>query len=302
MLVLITGFFPSVTYASGVNFADCLSIYDIKYNRLGYDLNRAQYLSDSQKEGRTPAVAITVTWGQKKCGISMESIKINQFKFSLQIPGYREGLELVERETPMNLLSEFPTYEINFDVPQLSPGNYQPKLKIVDQKSTFENSVILNLNLFIEVPPLSVPATQSIAPTPEPKNKSSDFRYLKDNKTVWVVGIVQKLYTCWNSKPKSLDLQVKVKGTWLIKASAKISRDKILCTSKYPWVAKYSWVPDEFGEVAKKGSTARYLLVRELFEGRKAGPVISRLVYPSNSDRIQEGLDTINDLLDTSLR
>jgi hypothetical protein len=85
------------------------------------------------------------------------------------------------------------------------------------------------------------------------------------------------------------------RGKWISKTSAKFSKDPTLCSGKYPWVAKYSWAPDEFGELAVKGTRARYILVRELSATNKATSPVSRIIYANNSDRVQDAMDAVDD-------
>lgn len=296
---------PSPTFGTQVSAADCISVSNVRFDHLGYNLDLAAYLSESQKTGLDPSVSITISWGSKKCNILPQNIKINQFLFHLQIPGYREGIELSLREAPAELLDFNPTYQLVFSVPQIKPSQYQPKLRITDKSAITNNVVLLALNYFINVPVTTVTSSPTPAPsaTAKPPIKSiSKYQNLGDNQTVWTIGSIEKLYSCWNSKPKSLKLQAKVKGVWLTKASAKISKDQTLCSKKFPWVARYSWAPDEFGDIPKKGSSARYLLVRELVNGTKTSSPISRVIYANNADRIQDGLNAIEGLIDFGLR
>ena len=286
--------FGVISEANAANYgrAECVSNYLVSYYPLGYDPALGKNLSDSERNGLAPAVEISIDF-RKLCNYLASDLKLQQFKFTLKIKDYRNGTEI-----PLLKSVDFLPLgaSLMFSVPGITPGDYNGTLIVQDISTPNSVRQEIALDYLIRVYSLTP------SPTPTSVKPTSSFRSLYNTETVWIVGRSAKVYSCWSARVESLKLQVKVRGKWISKTSAKFSRNASLCSGKYPWVAKYSWVPDEFGKLAVKGTRARYILVRERSATKRSTSPLSVIMYASNSDRIQDGIDVINDLFDTSLR
>jgi hypothetical protein len=269
--------------------AECLSTDYVSYYPLGYDPARGKYLSEAERNGLAPAVEVSLNY-RRVCNYFATDLKLEQFRFLLKIKGYRNGTEIpLLRSVDLSTLGA----SLTFSVPGLGQGEYTGTLIVQDISTANSNRREIDLNQIIRV--------YGSTPSPTPTKAVSAFRNLYSTDSVWIVGNSAKLYSCWSSQIKALKLQVKVRGKWISKTSAKFGKDLALCSGKYPWAAKYSWSVDEYGEVPRPGSRGRNLMVREFAPGLKSVSSVSRVVYASNSDRIQDGIDAINDELDLSL-
>ena len=282
----------SEAYATNKARAECVSTVYATYYPLGYDPALGKYLSDTERNGLAPAVEISIGF-RSLCNYLVSDLKLQQFKFTLKIKGYRNGIEI-----PLLKSVDFLPLgaSLSFSVPGIAPGDYTANLLVQDISTPNSGRREIDLNQFIAVYSLTP------SPTPTARKTTSSFRSLYNSETVWVVGSSAKVYACWSARVRSLKLQVKVRGKWISKTSAKFSKNPTLCSGKFPWVAKYSWPVDEYGDVPRKGSRGRNLMVRQYASGLKNMSSVSRIVYASNSDRIQDGLDVIEDELDLSLR
>ena len=292
---LITGclIFPRIEASGGeYDSTDCLALSNFRFDKYGYDLGLSSYLSNEEKSNKSPGLAISISWGTRKCESELSKLNVAQFDVQLSISNYSRS-ELLPETTKRILSYELATYEYYFRLPAIKPGKYYVEVLVRDL--TYSRSPFFNL---LEEYDFSVEATPTPTPTPTPTKPISSFRSLYKDKSVWIVGYSAKMYSCWSSQVKALKLQVKVGGKWITKSSAKFGKDPSLCSGKSPWVAKYSWTVDEYGEVPRPGSRSRNLMVREYAIGQKNVSIVSREVYASNSDRIQDGIDAINDVFD----
>lgn len=282
----------SEAYATNKARAECISTTLATYYPLGYDPALGKYLSDAERDGLAPAVEISIGF-RSLCNYLVSDLKLQQFKFTLKIKGYRNGIEI-----PLLKSVDFLPLgaSLSFSVPGITPGDYTASLLVQDISTPNSSRQEIDLNQFIGVYSLTP------SPTPTARKTTSSFRSLYNTETVWVVGSSAKVYACWSARVGSLKLQVKVRGKWISKTSAKFSKDSSLCSGKFPWVAKYSWSVDEYGDVPRKGSRGRNLMVRQYTNGLKNMSSVSRIVYASNSDRVQDGLDILNEELDSGLR
>lgn len=281
----------SGAFAADKARAECVSNYLVSYYPLGYDPALGKNLSDTERNGLAPAVEVSIDF-RKLCNYLASDLKLQQFKFTLKIKGYRNGTEI----SLLKSVDFLPLgASLMFSVPGITPGDYNGTLIVQDISTPNSVRQEIVLNYLIRVYSLTP------SPTPTSVKPTSLFRSLYNTETVWIVGTPAKVDSCWSAQVKSLKLQVKVRGKWISKTSAKFSKDPTLCSGKYPWVAKYSWAPDEFGELAVKETRARYILVRERSATNKATSPVSRIIYASNSDRVQDAMDAVDDLIDTSL-
>ena len=293
---LIVGLIPfgisSKAIAAGNSRADCVNPILASYYPLGYDPQLGKYLSEAERNNLDPAVDIGISY-RGLCNFLPSDIKLQQFKFTLKIDGYRNGVDIP-------LWKSFDLYtmgaDLLFRVPGISPGNYTGTLLVQDVSTTGFGRREIKLDQFIKVYS-SIPS-----PSIAPAKPTSSFRSLYNTDTVWVVGNTVKIYTCWSTQVKSLKLQVKVRGKWISKVSAKFGKDATLCSGKHPWVAKYSWSVDEYGEIPRTGERSRNLIVREYAAGLKDINAVSRVIYANNADRLQDGLDLLGEDLDLNLR
>lgn len=292
-IVLLVALLPfgisSEANAASDTRAECVSTNNVSFFPLGYDPALGKYLSEAERKGLAPAVEVSLSY-RGVCNYFATDLKLQQFKFLLKIKGYRGGIEI-----PLLKSVDLLTLGANltFSVPGLIPGEYTATLIVQDILSSNSNRREIDLNQFIRV--------YGATPSPTPTKQNSTFRNLYNTDTVWIVGNSAKIYSCWASQVKDLKLQVKVRGKWTAKTSAKFAKDQSLCAGKYPWAAKYTWTVDEYGEVRRPSSRSRNLLVREYAGGAKNVSPVSRIVYANNSDRIQDGIDAINGELDSSL-
>jgi hypothetical protein len=275
---------------------------NFRFDKFGYNLDLSPYLSSEEKSNKSPGLAISISWGPRKCESELSKLNVAQFDVQLSISGYSKS-ELIPETTKRILSSELATYEYYFRLPAIKPGKYYAEVLVRDL--TYSRSPYFNLlgesDFSVEATPTKPTPTKPISPTPTPTKPISPFRSLYKDKSVWIVGYSAKMYSCWSSQVKALKLQVKVRGKWITKSSAIFGKDPSLCSGKYSWVAKYSWIVDEYGEVPRPGSRSRNLMVREYAAGQKNVSVVSREVYASNSDRIQDGIDAINGEFDLNL-
>jgi hypothetical protein len=295
LFLLIAALLPigiaSEAYATNKARAECVSTTHATYYPLGYDPALGKYLSDTERDGLAPAVEISIGF-RSLCNYLVSDLKLQQFKFTLKIKGYRNGIEI-----PLLKSVDFLplSARLSFSVPGIAPGDYTANLLVQDISTPNSVRQEIDLNQFIGVYSLTP------SPTPTVSKTTSLFRSLYNTETVWIVGSSAKVYACRSARVGSLKLQVKVRGKWISKTSAKFSKDSSLCSGKFPWVAKYSWSVDEYGDVPRKDSRGRNLMVRQYASGLKNMSSVSRIVYASNSDRIQDGLDILNDELDSGL-
>lgn len=285
--------FGVISEANAANYgrAECVSNYLVSYYPLGYDPALGKNLSDSERNGLAPAVEISIDF-RKLCNYLASDLKLQQFKFTLKIKGYRNGSEIPLLKSVDVLPSGA---SLSFSTPGIAPGDYNGTLLVQDILTPNSVRRELDLDYLIRVYSLTP------SPTPAARKTTSSFRSLYNTETVWVVGSSAKVYACWSARVGSLKLQVKVRGKWISKTSAKFSKDSSLCSGKFPWVAKYSWSVDEYGDVPRKGSRGRNLMVRQYAKGLKNMSSVSRIVYASNSDRVQDGLDILNEYLNPGL-
>ncbi len=296
LFLLITALLPigiaSEAYATNKARAECVSNNLVSYYPLGYDPALGKYLSDTERDGLAPAVEVSIGF-RRLCNYLVSDLKLQQFKFTLKIRGYRNGIEI-----PLLKSVDFLPLgaSLMFSVPGITPGDYNGTLIVQDILTPNSVRQEIVLDYLIRVDSLTP------SPTPTSVKPTSSFRSFYNTEAVWIVGTPAKVYSCWSAQVKSLKLQVKVRGKWISKTSAKFSKDSSLCSGKFPWVAKYSWSVDEYGDAPRKDSRGRNLMVRQYASGLKNMSSVSRIVYASNSDRIQDGLDVIEDELDLSLR
>jgi hypothetical protein len=292
-LVLIVALLPFgiVAEANAANTAraECVSTNSVNYFPLGYDPALGKYLSEAERNGQAPAAEVSISY-RSLCNYFAADLKLEQFKFLLKIKGYRNGTEIpLFKSVDLSTLGA----SLLFSVPGITLGDYTGTLIVQDISTLNSDRREIDLNQFIRV----YGATPSATPT----KPTSAFRNLYKTDTVWTVGTSAKVFSCWSSQVKDLKLQVKVRGKWISKTSAKFAKESALCSGKYPWAAKYSWSVDEYGEVPRLGLRGRNLIVREYANGLKSVSPVSRIVYATNSDRIQDGIDAINDEIDLSL-
>ena len=288
MSLLLFGIVSEANAASDTR-AECVSTNNFSYYPLGYDPALGKYLSEAERNGLAPAVEVSLSY-RGVCNYFATDLKLEQFRFLLKLKGYRNGAEIpLLKSVDLSTLGA----SLTFSVPGLGQGEYTGTLIVQDISTANSNRRDIDLNQIIRV--------YGSTPSPTPTKAVSAFRNLYNTDSVLVVGNSAKLYSCWSSQRKALKLQVKVRGKWISKTSAKFGKDSALCSGKYPWAAKYSWSVDEYGEVPRPGSRGRNLLVREYANGLKNVSPVSRIVYSSNSDRIQDGIDVLDDELDLSL-
>lgn len=295
------------TNAMAASGADCLTVKTIRFDRLGYNLDLAPYLSQEQKANKEPALAVIVNWGDKGCSIDTAALKVEQFNFILRISTYKNNVDVPLEGKPTSVLtfdsSKSSTFELTFRIPGIQGGRHQPVLFVEDLKNIPFQEVSLTSSYSFDVASTPTPSpTPSPSSTPSISASSSPYTNLYKQDTAWTVGNKVRVFNCWSGKPKNTKLQVKIKSKWITKVSGKIAVDSQLCGSKTLWATKYVWSIDEFGEIAKSGSSGRYLMVRELVNGTIKTTPISKLVYASNNDRIQDGLNALDDLLGLELR
>jgi hypothetical protein len=125
---------------------------------------------------------------------------------------------------------------------------------------------------------------------------------IDDTGSVWIVGTDVNGYGCWSlSSSKFIPtLQVKIRGKWITKSKAKLSKNSALCTDPdYPWVAKYRWIVDELGETPHGGNLSRDLLAREYLpkigsSKAFAGAAFVKQVYRNQADLLSDYASVIS--------
>jgi hypothetical protein len=128
---------------------------------------------------------------------------------------------------------------------------------------------------------------------------------IDDTGSVWIVGTDVNGYGCWSlpSSKRIPTLQVKVRGKWVTKSKAKLSKKSSLCSDKkYPWVATYHWIVDELGETPHGGNLARDIVAREYLSKVGSSPAFAgtpfvKQVYRNNEDLMSDYSSVINEEL-----
>jgi hypothetical protein len=123
--------------------------------------------------------------------------------------------------------------------------------------------------------------------------------------SVWVLGTDVSGYGCWSLPSTKLipTLQVKVRGKWVTKTRAKLSKKSSLCADKkYPWVATYHWVVDEVGDTPHGGKLSRDIVAREYLPkigGSKAfaGTPFVKQVYRNEGDLMSDYSSVIDEAI-----
>jgi len=296
IVVLMVGLVPigihSEAFSANSARGDCVNTILASYFPLGYDPQLGKYLSEAERNNVDPAVDIGITY-RGLCNYTPADLKLQQFKFKLRIDGYRNGLEIpLWKSLDLDIMGA----NLMFSVPGILPGNYTGALLVQDVSTPGSARREIKLAQIIRV------YSPSPSPSPAPTKPTSSFRNLYNINTVWIVGSTVKIFSCWSAQVKSLKLQAKVRGKWITKASATFGKDATLCSGENPWVAKYSWSVDEYGEIPRKGERSRNLIVREYASGLKNINLVSRVIYANNEDRLQDGLDLVGNDLNLNLR
>ena len=128
---------------------------------------------------------------------------------------------------------------------------------------------------------------------------------IDDTGSVWVVGTDVNGYGCWSLPSAKMipTLQVKIRGKWVTKSKAKLSKKSSLCSNKkYPWVATYHWVVDELGETPHGGNLARDIVAREYLPKIGSSPAFAgtpfvKQVYRNNDDLMSDYSSVIDEAL-----
>jgi hypothetical protein len=98
-------------------------------------------------------------------------------------------------------------------------------------------------------------------------------------------------------------LQVKVRGKWVTKTRAKLSKKSSLCADKkYPWVATYHWVVDEVGDTPHGGKLSRDIVAREYLpkigsSKAFAGTPFVKQVYRNEDDLMSDYSSVIDEAI-----
>lgn len=123
--------------------------------------------------------------------------------------------------------------------------------------------------------------------------------------SVWIVGTDVNGYGCWSLSSTKLipTLQVKIRGKWVTKSKAKLSKKSSLCSDrKYPWVATYNWIVDELGDTPRRGKLSRDIVAREYLPkiGNStpfAGNPFVKQVYRNEDDLMSDYSSVIDEAL-----
>jgi hypothetical protein len=145
----------------------------------------------------------------------------------------------------------------------------------------------------------------TLAITISPSFAAEKLMPIDDTDSVWIVGTDVNGYGCWSLSSSKLipTLQVKIRGKWVTKAKAKLSKSSTLCSdTDYPWVARYRWIVDELGEAPHVGNLSRDLLAREYlpkFGNSKAfaGAAFVKQVYRSQADLMSDYASVLNEAI-----
>jgi hypothetical protein len=137
-----------------------------------------------------------------------------------------------------------------------------------------------------------------------PSTAAEKLMPIDDTESVWIVGTDVNGYGCWSLSSSKLvpTLQVKLRGKWVTKSRARLSKSSALCSDPdYPWVAKYRWIVDELGETPHKGNLSRDLVAREYLPkiGNSkvfAGSAFVKQVYRSRADLLSDYESVVTDL------
>ncbi len=138
-----------------------------------------------------------------------------------------------------------------------------------------------------------------------PSTAAEKLMPVDDTDSVWIFGTDVNGYGCWSLSSSKLipTLQVKLRGKWITKSKAKLSKNSSLCDDPdYPWVAKYRWIVDELGETPHGGNLSRDLIAREYLPkiGNSkafAGTPFVKQVYRSQSDLMSDYASVLNDAI-----
>lgn len=141
--------------------------------------------------------------------------------------------------------------------------------------------------------------------TISPSFAAEKLMRIDDTGSVWIVGTDVNGYGCWSLPSSKMIpvLQVKVRGKWVTKSKAKLSKKSSLCRDKkYPWVATYHWKVDELGETLHGSNLSRDIVVREFLPkiGNSpafAGTPFVKQVYRSEDDLMSDYSSVIDEAL-----
>lgn len=143
--------------------------------------------------------------------------------------------------------------------------------------------VISGLLIVLSLSTLSASAAEKLTPIGSPNN-------------VWIVGSNVNGYSCWSLSSNQVpSLQIRVRGKWVTKSKAKLTKNSKLCESKFPWLATYSWIVDELGTPSKK-NRAYDLFARQRipktknFKGYVSPPFLKQ-VYRNREEHMNDLLD-----------
>jgi hypothetical protein len=148
-------------------------------------------------------------------------------------------------------------------------------------------------------------ATLVLSLTVTPAFAAEKLMAIDDTSSVWIVGTDVNGYGCWSLPSSKMipTLQVKVRGKWVTKSKAKLSKKSSLCKDKkYPWVATYHWKVDELGETPHGSNLSRDIVAREFlpkigYSPAFAGTPFVKQVYRNEDDLMSDYSSVIDEEL-----
>lgn len=148
--------------------------------------------------------------------------------------------------------------------------------------------------------------TLALGISTSPSFAAEKLMAIDDTGSVWIVGTDVNGYGCWSLPSAKFipTLQVKVRGKWVTKAKAKLSKKSTLCADKnYPWVATYHWIVDELGATPHGGNLARDIVAREYLpksgnSNAFAGTPFVKQIYRNEEDLMSDYSSVIYEALD----
>ena len=146
-------------------------------------------------------------------------------------------------------------------------------------------------------------ATLVLGLTASPSFAAEKLMAIDETGSVWVVGTDVSGYGCWSLPSTKFipTLQVKVRGKWVTKTRAKLSKKSSLCVDKkYPWVATYQWIVDELGDTPHGGKLSRDIVAREYLpkigsSKAFAGTPFVKQVYRNEDDLMSDYSSVIDE-------
>jgi hypothetical protein len=122
----------------------------------------------------------------------------------------------------------------------------------------------------------------------------------------WTVGRQEVGFSCWSGSTlkDAVVLQVKKSGKWLNKQVGYLMNNSSKCGADYPHGVFFNWVVDETGDTPTDnrslGLMARVAFLNPDGSVRASGSPFVREVYNSESDRMADFSDALNELFGTS--